>query len=109
MTTYTGKTPVLDDEAMRALGFTDRVETRWYYCQRIDQRGDTTLNITIEKDSGLYEELVMNERFGQPEPYGQMKPEWRDLYRDTIDFQLSILNKAGLTIKVDHKEYGCEK
>lgn len=107
MSNYDGKTPVLSDEEMRALGFTDRVETRWYLCRGLDKRGDTTLNITIEKDSGFYEELVMNEGFGQPEYYGQMKPEWRDLYRDTIDFELAILNKAGLDIHVDHKAYGC--
>lgn len=108
MTNYDGKTPVLDDETMRALGFTDRAETRWYFCRRVDQQGHTTLNITIEKDSGLYKELVMNEDFGQPEYYGNMKPEWRDLYRDTIDLYLSELNKAGLTIEVDHRAYGCE-
>ena len=107
MSNYDGKTPVLSDEEMRALGFTDRVETRWYLCRGLDKRGDATLNITIEKDSGFYTELVMNEGFGQPEYYGQMKPEWRDLYRDTIDFELAILNKAGLDIHVDHKAYGC--
>lgn len=107
MTKYDGKTPLLSDDEMRALGFTDRVETRWYFCRRIDKRGDTTLNISIEKDSGLYKECVMNEDFGQPEPYGHMKPEFRDLYRDTIDLELAILNKAGLDIKVDHKAYGC--
>lgn len=108
MSNYDGKTPVLSDDEMRALGFTDRVETRWYLCRALDKRGDATLNITIEKDSGLYTELVMNEGFGQPEYYGQMKPEWRDLYRDTIDFELAILNKAGLDIQVDHKAYGCD-
>ncbi len=107
MTTYDGKTPVLSDGAMRALGFTDRVETRWYLCRRVDKRGETTLNITIEKDSGLYTELVMAEAFGQPEYYGQMKPEYRDLIRDTIDLELALLNASGLTITVDHKAYGC--
>lgn len=108
MTKYDGQTPVLDDETMRALGFTDHVDTRWYYCRRVDDKGYTTLNITIQKDTGFYEELVMNEGFGQPEYYGQMKPEWRDLYRDTIDFHLRELNRAGLTIEVNHKHYGCE-
>lgn len=106
--TYDGVTPVLSDEKMRELGFTDNVDTRWYYCRRVDKKGYTTLNITIDKDTGYYKELVMDESFGQPEFYGQMKPEWRDLYRDTIDFHLSELNKAGLTIQVDHKAYGCE-
>ena len=109
MTKYDGVTPVLDDETMRALGFTDRVDTRWYYCRRVDDKGHTTLNITIQKDTGFYEELVMNEDFGQPEYYGQMKPEWRDLYRDTIDFHIRELNRAGLTLEVDHKQYGCSE
>lgn len=108
MANYDGKTPLLDDEKMRALGFTDRVATRWYFCRRVDKRGDTTLNIAIEKDSGFYTECVMNEDFGQPEPYGHMKPEFRDLIRDTVDFELSLLNKAGLDIRVDHRAYGCD-
>lgn len=107
MTTYNGKTPILSDDEMRALGFTDAAKTRWYFCRRVDKQGCTTLNISIEKDSGLYKECVMNEDFGQPEPYGHMKPEFRDLIRDTVDFHLSELNKAGLTLAVDHKAYGC--
>lgn len=107
MTKYDGKTPLISDDKMRALGFTDNVDTRWYLCRRVDKQGYTTLNITIEKDSGLYTELVMDEGFGQPEYYGNMKPEFRDLYRDTIDFEVGILNTAGLTIQVDHKAYGC--
>lgn len=108
MTKYDGKTPVLSDDEMRALGFTDNVETRWYFCRRVDSFGDTTLNISIDKASGLYKECVMNEDFGQPEPYGHMKPEFRDLIRDTIDVYISELNKAGLTLAVDHKAYGCQ-
>lgn len=107
MPKYNGKTPILSDDEMRALGFTDNVDTRWYFCRRVDKAGDTTLNISIEKDSGLYTECVMSEAFGQPEPYGHMKPEFRDLIRDTVDFHLSELNKAGLTLAVDHKAYGC--
>ena len=103
-----GITALLPDEKMREIGFTDHVETRWYFCRRVDDKGHTTLNITIDKETGFYNELVMNEDFGQPEYYGQMKPEWRDLYRDTIDFYISELNKAGLTVTVDHREYGCE-
>lgn len=102
-----GITPLLDDEKMRALGFTDRREGYWYFCRRVDKQGHTTLNITIEKNTGYYEELVMNEDFGQPEYYGQMKLEFRDLYRDTIDAYLQELSLAGLAIQVDHRAYGC--
>lgn len=109
MTVFSGKTPILSDEKMRELGFTDHAEGRWYFCRRIDNEGATTLNIAIDKETGLYEELVMNERFGQPEYYGRMKPQWRDLYRDTIDFYVDTLNLNGLNITVDHKAYGCDK
>ena len=64
------------------------------------------LNITIDRKTGNYEELVMNEAFGQPEYYGQMKPEWRDFYRDAVDLYLRQLKLGGLDIKVNHEAYG---
>lgn len=103
-----GRTPVLDDATMRSLGFTDHRPDYWYLCRRVDNNGHVTLNITIQKETGYYTELVMNEDFGQPEYYGRMKPEYRDLYRDTVDFHIDSLKKAGLTITVDHREYGCD-
>lgn len=105
MTKYNGKTPILEDAKMRALGFTDHVPENWYWCKGVDT--DTTLNFQINKETGLYSEHVLNEPFGQYELYGNMNPKYRDLIKDTIDFHLKTLNTAGLTLAVDHKEYGC--
>lgn len=105
MAKYDGKTPVLSDTEMRELGFTDHVNTQWYWCRGIDRY--TSFNVTIQKDTGFYEELVMDESFGQPCYYGKAKPEYRDLVRDTVDFYVDALNKGGLTITVDHRAYGC--
>ena len=99
-----GVTPVLSDEAMRDLGFTDRHEGFWYFVDRV---GDgVSLNFTIEKNTGEYEELVMSELFGQPEYYRNMRPEFRDAIQARIDRIIAKLNAAGLTLAVDPDLYG---
>ena len=103
-----GITKVLPNRDMKRLGFSNHVEGKWHFCRSLDLQGHVTLNITIDRKTGEYEELVMNERFGQPEPYGHMKPEWRDFYRDAVDLYLRQLSLGGLDIKVNHEAYGCE-
>jgi hypothetical protein len=104
---YDGNTPLLPDPDMRALGFTDRVAERWYFCRRLAD--GVTFNVTITKATGNYEELVMDEDFGQPAYYGRMKPEWRDRIRSGVDRMVTELAEAGLAILVDHKAYGCDR
>ena len=95
-----------EDQLMRSLGFTDHREGFWYLCRDV---GDgTTLNVTIDKVSGSWEELVMNEAFGQPEFYGRMKPEFRDVIRANVDRIVAELNVVGIPVRVDHSEYGCD-
>ena len=65
-----GRTPLLSDDRMRELLFTDRLETHWYFVQRVGS--NETLNITIDKATGDYEEYVLDESFGQPAMYGLM-------------------------------------
>lgn len=101
-----GNTPVLQEEDMRHLGFTDHIATRWYRSTRVGS--STTLNITIDKLTGNYEELVLDECFGQLEFYGHMKPKYRDEIRALIDSHISGLNADGLTLAVDHRLYGCD-
>lgn len=41
---------VLDDAAMRALGFTDRVPEDWYLCRPVSDDHTTSLDVTAAKD-----------------------------------------------------------
>ena len=99
-------TPILSDADMRRLGFTDHVFSNWYYTVRIDDH--VSLSISIYKSTGEWSELVMNEDFGQPEYYMNMKPEWRDKYISVIDQLIATLRTAGLDVFVNHQEYGWE-
>jgi len=100
----TTTTPILAEADMRALGFTDRRSGFWYYCTRLGRY--ETVNFTINKKSGVYEELVMDEACGQPAYYGRMKPEYGIPMRQKVDQIIERLNAAGLTLAVDHRLYG---
>ncbi len=99
----TGVTAVPSDEQMRALGFTDHREGHWYLCRRVDS--DTTLNVSIDKSTGRWREDVLNEFFGQPEPYDSMREPHRTNIRDRIDVIVAELASAGITIEVRHDAY----
>ena len=101
-----GITTILPDEDMRWIGFTDHREGFWYRVTRVGV--GETLNITVNKLTGEYEELVMDEDFGQPAYYGRFHPVYRDAIRVAVDGQVRLLNAAGMTIAVDHRLYGCE-
>lgn len=98
-----GTTPLLTDEQMRELGFTDRLKGRWYLSHRVGSRESFTL--TIDKETGDYSESVIDEDFGQPAYFGRMRQEFRS---DTVTRLWEVLNKlhtAGLRIKVDPCQY----
>ena len=101
-----GITTILPEDDMRWHGFTDHRAGFWYRVIRVGS--GETLNITVNKLTGEYEELVMDEDFGQPAYYGRMKPVYRDAIRLAVDEQVCLLNAAGMTIAVDHRLYGCE-
>lgn len=104
MSTIDGNTPILSDARMRELGFTDFKKTSWYFCSRVES--NVTLNITIDKKTGDYSELVMNEFFGQPEYYGEYKEPHRSNIKNNIDEKIHEFQKAGLTgLSVDHSLY----
>lgn len=89
---------------MRKIGFTDRREGFWYYCKEVGR--NTTFNLTINKDTGKYETLVMNESFGQPEYYGHMRDVYRAQIIANVDAVLHELGRDGVVVQFDHREYG---
>lgn len=98
----------LNDKRMRELGFTDRNPEKWYLCRTVGSGSSTTLNLTLHKQTGEWEELVMNEDFGQPEYYGQMNPKYGDEIRRDVDKIVAEMSAAGLPFSVDHREYGAQ-
>ena len=99
-----GNTPLLPDDQMRELGFTDRRTTHWYYAAMIGAY--ESINFTIEKATGNYEELVMDEAFGQPAYYGRMVEPHRTEYRAAVEREVARMRDAGLNLVVDHTLYG---
>lgn len=89
---------------MRRIGFTDRREGFWYYSKKVGS--DTSFDLTINKDTGEYETLVMNESFGQPEYYGNMRDVYRAQIIANVDVVLHELRRDGITVQFDHAEYG---
>ena len=89
---------------MRRLGFTDHRGGFWYYSKRVGS--DTTFNLTINKETGTYETYVLNESFGQPEYYGQMRDVYRAQMIANIDVILYELERDGVKVEFDHSEYG---
>lgn len=105
-----GNTKVLPEEKMRGLGFTDHVDTRWYYVTRVG--AGITLNVTIDKSSGDYQEYVLDESFGQPyyyEGYAKSGLPFAAGVRDRVDEEVAGLRSAGLDVSVAHSAYDLSK
>lgn len=98
-----GKTPILADEKMRELGFTDRVNSRWYRTVRL--ACGISFDVTIDKSSGDYEEYVLDNEFMQPYHYMTYDVELARTVRKQVDKQVELLQAAGLNIEVDHEAY----
>ncbi|MBL5974817.1 MAG: hypothetical protein D3X82_13915 [Candidatus Leucobacter sulfamidivorax] len=92
---------------MRRFGFTDRREGHWYWSTRVGS--DTTFNLTIEKETGEYETVVLNESFGQPEYYGRMVAVYGAQIVANVDVALHELRRFGLDIEFSHAEYGVQE
>jgi hypothetical protein len=98
---------MLNEPAMRAIGFTDHREGFWYYCRSV--HSEVTFNVTIDKTTGEWTEDVLDESFGQPYYYGRYAGHpFPDQVRVKVDEQVALLNSHGLTVTVDHRQYGAE-
>lgn len=90
---------VLPDDEMRALGFTDRAGTTWYWSRTL--RDDVSLNVTIPKDGGRLRIDVLDEMFCQPYDYQAIlarnggHPIAHQTYED-VERELARLTEAGV-------------
>lgn len=107
-----GVTFLPSEKALRDFGFSDHRPGYWYYCSRVNDR--ETLNITIPKEPigdvkgesvYSYNELVMDEDFGQPAYFGGMVEPYRSTTARRVSAKLNELLLLGLQLQVDPREY----
>lgn len=91
-----------DDLTMYALGFTDRRPGDWYFTRHCGH--DISLNVTIDKATLNWSEVVIDEVFGQTYHYGHYP--LADGIAAAVDQTVRALNEAGVDIRVDHAAYG---
>ena len=97
-------TPLLPDAKMRELGFTDHREGYWYYNAPLGN--NITFDVTINKVTGEWTEDVLDEDFLQPYHYGRYDNPVVKGVRVAVDEQVAFLADHGITVAVDHREYG---
>lgn len=107
-----GQTFLPSEEKLRAFGFTDRREGYWHYTTRVSS--DESFNITIPKEPVgeidgepvyRYEELVLDEDFGQPSYFGNLRPELRYAMAEAVSSVLEKTRALGLNVRVNPREY----
>lgn len=94
-----------EEETMREFGFTDHVETSWYFVERIYDDYPVSFNLKIDKDDYSYDTYVLDENFGQPEYYMEAKEEYKNLIIQNIDDIVQKMHAIGLNIVHDHNQY----
>lgn len=87
------KAKVLSDYMMRSIGFTDYNPKKWYFCRRFNYDWDVTFNFTIDKDTGEYEIFALDENFGQPYPYKNVKT-----LRDQMNEYIQYFKDVGVLV-----------
>lgn len=86
---------------MRELGFTDHRKGVWYMGTPVERY--LSFDITIDKNTGEVQTLVIDENFGQPVPYQRHTDA--AAIRARIDMLLEWLHHEGLRVEHDHSEY----
>jgi hypothetical protein len=90
---------VLPETRMREIGFTDHLETTWYYCVRVGS--GTSFNVSIPKDGGRLRIDVLDEDFGQPYDYQRILKSHPNLafaqeVKARVESQMATLSEAGV-------------
>lgn len=94
---------VLDDAAMRALGFTDYVPEDWYLWKSVSDDYTTSLDVTAAKDGSDWRIDVLDEDFGQPYDYQWLLSRNPDLayarkVAANVERGLRVLADAGVLV-----------
>ena len=101
---------ILEDEAMRKIGFTDHDTKTWYFCRSLKNK-EISFNVTIPKDGvSSLDILVLDEDFGQPYDYQYIlgkNPnfEFALCVKDEVEEWMSYLQDAGVLSGHEYGEY----
>lgn len=90
---------ILPEARMRELGFTDHLETTWYYNTRVGN--GVSFNVSIPKDGSRLRIDVLDEDFLQPYDYQMFLEKTPNLafalgVKAGVEFQMETLSKAGV-------------
>lgn len=99
---------VLDDDAMRAAGFTDRNPGTWYLCRRVAK--ETSFNVSIEKETERLRIDVLDEQFLQPYDYQGIlarnpRHKFAGKVRDRVEDEMKKLAESGIVTGHVRGEY----
>lgn len=91
----------LDDAAMRAFGFTDRMPDHWYLCRTVSADGAVTLNVVIGRTGGDWRIDVLDEWSGQPYDYQTFLGDdpgfgYANMVADRCEEWFARLSEAGM-------------
>lgn len=109
---FDGALRIPSESELASLGFTDHNPKQWYYSVPLTK--SESFNVTIHKapiaEDGNgriygYEELVMDEYFGQPAYFGRMGNDYRHKLTMKLLGVLAHLKKHGVNIAVDPRDY----
>jgi len=111
-----GLTLLPSEKKLRKLGFTDRDPEIWYFSAHLATDISFTVRVSKKIDEthlpeGLhpYQELILDNSFGQPAPLGAMSQEFRGEVLKRLIEELRRLRAAGITISVDPAQYYWEE
>lgn len=104
---------ILPDDEMRAIGFTDRNPSKWYYFRMVPGLGrgiEISFNVTIPKDESDIEIITLDEDFLQPYDVFDILGKYPNLecalkVRDFIEEQMKYLQDAGVLSGHHRGEY----
>lgn len=93
---------VLSDDEMRQIGFTDRCADSWYYMKRVSSDGETSFNVTIDKNG--VDDLridVLDEMFCQPYDYQRIlhsnpTHSYASAVRGAVENEMERLQESGV-------------
>lgn len=102
---------ILSDDEMRQIGFTDYNVDRWYYCKCVSDDGETTFNVTIDKQGIDNLRIdVLDEQFCQPYDYQHIlnsgsSNAYAEAVCEAVENEMDKLQAAGILFGHVRGEY----